>query len=131
MWVLVQYEYEKFFKRRWMASTMCIVWKSQGINISQKKWDERLVFYKNVYGTVIKSILTDIDENEKKLSMVMDLLTAFFHSQNGCCFMTPTKWLCSYSVVISLKICFNLRKCLVSFPFCKIFLVCVKVLYEL
>ena len=78
MWVLVQYEYEKFFKRRWMASTMCIVWKSQRINISQKKWDERLVFYKNVYGTVIKSILTDIDENEKKLSMVMDLLTAFF-----------------------------------------------------
>ena len=61
-----------------MASTMCIVWKSQGINIPQKKRDERLVFYKNLYGTVIKSRLTDIDENEKKPSMVMVLLTAFF-----------------------------------------------------
>ena len=57
----------------------------------------------------------------KKLVNSSGLIDSLFPFTNHYLFMTPTKWWWFFSIVISLKISFNLRKCPVSFLFCKIF----------
>ena len=104
--------------KRWMASEMCVVWKSHWVSIFHKEKSEIIYNIVVLYGTDMKPRLNRYWWKWGKslsLSVIIDLLT----------FFTFIKWcfhdIYQFSVVIPLKICFNLWKCPASFPFCKIF----------